>query len=60
VEGVLKITKIRIHYHLTIPAGTRDKAERALAVYADLCPAYQSVKGCIDCSWDATFTEERP
>ena len=58
VDGVLKITKIKIHYHLKIPSGTRDKAERALAVYADLCPAYQSVKGCIDCAWEATIEEE--
>jgi uncharacterized OsmC-like protein len=58
VDGVLRITKIRIHYHFEIPAGTRDMAERALAVYADQCPAYQSVKGCIDCSWQATIKEE--
>jgi uncharacterized OsmC-like protein len=57
VEGVLKITKIRLTYKLTIPAGSRDKAERALAVYSDKCPAYQSVKGCIQCSWQADMVE---
>jgi uncharacterized OsmC-like protein len=57
VDGVLKITKIRLHYRFTIPPGAREKAERALASYADKCPAYQSVKGCIECSWDAEMSE---
>ena len=57
VDGVLKITKIRLTYKLKIPAGSRDKAERALAVYADKCPAYQSVKNCIQCTWQAEMKE---
>ncbi len=57
VDDVLKITKIRLKYRLKIPAGTREKAERALAVYAEKCPAYQSVKGCIECSWNAEMEE---
>ena len=58
VDGVLKITKIRLHYRFRIPAGTRDKVDRVLATYAEKCPAYQSVKGCIECSWDADVEEE--
>ena len=57
VDGVLRITRIRLKYRFRLPAGLRDKAERALAVYAENCPAYQSVKGCIDCSWDADMEE---
>jgi len=57
VEGVLKITKIRLSYKLKIPAGSRDKAERALAVYSEKCPAYQSVRNCIQCTWQAEMTE---
>jgi uncharacterized OsmC-like protein len=57
VNGVLKITKIRLTYKLKIPSGSRDKAERALAVYADKCPAYQSVKSCIQCTWQAEMSE---
>ena len=30
-----------------------DKAQRALSTYAALCPAYQSVKDCIECTWEA-------
>jgi len=58
VDGVLKITTIRLHYRFHIPAGSRDKAERALQTYAENCPAYQSVKGCIDCTWDAEMIED--
>lgn len=57
VEGVLRITRIRLRYQATIPKGTRDAVHRALEVYADSCPAYQSIKGCIDVSWEADFTE---
>jgi len=57
VDGVLRITKIRLTYKLKISAGSREKAERALAVYADKCPAYQSVKNCIQCTWQAEMTE---
>jgi len=31
--------------------------DRLLASYAEKCPAYQSVKGCIACSWDAEIAE---
>jgi hypothetical protein len=57
VDGILKISKIRLRYRFSIPTGMREEAERALALYADLCPAYQSVKGCVDCSWEAEIQE---
>ena len=57
VGGVLRITKIRLHYRFKIPPGVRDKFDRVLASYAEACPAYQSVKGCIDCSWEADIEE---
>jgi uncharacterized OsmC-like protein len=58
VDGVMKITRIRLHYRFRIPAETRDKVDRLLETYAEKCPAYQSVKGCIECSWDADIEEE--
>jgi uncharacterized OsmC-like protein len=57
VNGVMKITTIRLHYRFRIPAGARDKVDRLLESYAEQCPAYQSVKGCIECSWDAEVEE---
>ena len=58
VDGVLKITKIRLRYRFKIPPGTKEKVDRVLASYAEKCPAYQSVKGCIECSWDAEIVEK--
>ena len=57
-DGVLKITHIRLKYQFKIPRGMKEKAERVLAHYADLCPAYQSIKGCIECTWEAAIIDE--
>ena len=57
VAGVLKITRIRLRYRFRIPPGTREKIERVLTSYAEQCPAYQSVKGCIECRWEAVIEE---
>lgn len=54
---MLKITSIRLRYRLQIPPGMREKVDRALQTYAEKCPAYQSVRGCIDCTWEAEITE---
>ena len=56
-NGVLKITKIRLRYTIKAPAGKRESIERLLEHYAESCPAYQSVKGCIECSWTAEIIE---
>jgi OsmC-like protein len=58
VGGVMRITNIRLHYRFQIPKGTKDKVARALTTYAEGCPAYQSVKGCIRCSWDTEIDEK--
>jgi len=42
---------------MKIPKGKREDAETALAVYSKNCPAYQSIKGCIDCSWTSEIEE---
>jgi organic hydroperoxide reductase OsmC/OhrA len=57
VGGVMKITKIRLRYRFRIPAGSREKIERVLNSYAEQCPAFQSVKGCIECTWGADIDE---
>jgi uncharacterized OsmC-like protein len=57
VNGVLRITKIRLHYRIKAPVGKRESIERLLEHYAEACPAYQSVKGCINCSWTAQIGE---
>ena len=56
-DDVLRITCIRLVYQIKIPLGARDKVERALQSHAEKCPAYQSVKDCIDVSWKADVEE---
>ena len=58
IDKVLRITRIRMRYRLRIPAGTRDRAERAVATHATKCPAANSVRGCIDLDITADITEE--
>lgn len=48
VNGVLKITRIRVDYHLKIPKGKSSEAQEAFSMYITRCPAAQSVIGCID------------
>lgn len=48
VDGVLKITQIRVNYHLKVPPGKEEDARQCLAVYLTGCPGAQSVMGCIE------------
>jgi len=48
VDGVLKITRIRVQYLLKLPDEQRKDAEEGFNNYIHLCPGAQSVIGCID------------
>jgi len=48
VNGVLKITDIRVKYHLKVPPGKSAEAREAFSSYLVKCPAAQSVMGCIN------------
>ena len=50
VSGVLKITRIKVTYRLKLPEEKKQEARDALENYIHLCPAAQSVIGCIDIS----------
>ena len=47
VEGVLRITQIRVDYHLKLPRGKQEDAKEVLGMYLTRCPAAASVMGCI-------------
>jgi len=57
VDGVIRITRIRVKYHLTIPEGTRDRAQRALDTHMLKCPAAMSVRDSIDIAITADIRE---
>ncbi len=58
VDRILRITGIRVHYKLKIPAGKREAADRALATHQQKCPAAMSVKDCIPIQITADIEEE--
>jgi hypothetical protein len=57
VGNVLKITRIRVTYHIDVPRGKADAARGALSQYLPACPAAQSVIGCIGIQDDAVIQE---
>ncbi len=57
VEGVLRITRIRVKYTLKVPAGRTEDAREAIRTYMPLCPGAMSVKGCIDLIDSADISE---
>jgi len=57
VNSVLKITNIRVKFHLKVPKGKVDAAKQALETYLVRCPAAQSVVGCINIKDDAVIEE---
>ena len=57
VGNTIRIHSIHVRYDLAIPTGTREAAERALAVHEQGCPAHQSVKDAITITFDAAIEE---
>ena len=55
VNGVLKITRIKVHYVLKVAEDKRREAEAAFEVYLPECPAASSVMGAIDIFHDVTY-----
>ena len=49
-DSIFKIVRIKVHYTLKAPAEKWEDAKEALDNYLHLCPAAQSVIGCIDIS----------
>jgi len=47
VDGVLRITRIRVRYTLKAPPGKTAEAREALGGYLSKCPGAMSVRGCI-------------
>lgn len=47
VDGVLKITRILVHYTLKLPGDKQAEAQKAFEAYMPHCPAAQSVIAAI-------------
>ena len=57
VKNVLKITQIRVNYHLKLRTEKVSEAREAFTSYLTSCPAAQSVIGCINIK-DKLIVEE--
>jgi len=60
VNNVLRITQIRVTYHLKVPQGKAEEAKGAFSSYLTSCPAVQSVIGCIRIHDDLKIEEVTP
>jgi organic hydroperoxide reductase OsmC/OhrA len=58
VNGILKITRIRVQYHLKVPQEKAAEAREAFSAYLVRCPAAQSVIGCIRLEDQLVIEEE--
>ncbi len=57
VDGVLRITRIRVKYTLSVPPGKTGEAREALKTYITRCPGAMSVRGCIELIDSAEISE---
>lgn len=58
VSGLVRLTEIRVHYRLRIPAGTRDAVDRALSRHQEKCPTATSLAAAVAITWTADITEQ--
>ena len=56
-DGLPVLTEVRVHYRMRIPAGTREKVDRALARHLERCPTASSLRGAVTVSWSAEIDE---
>ncbi len=57
VDGIVRLTEIRIAYRLVIPPGTRETVERALSRHQEKCPTAVSLAPAVRISWSADIEE---
>ncbi len=53
----MKVSHIKVTYHITIPTGKRPEVERALAVVERGCPVAQTLKGCVTFDYHSVIEE---
>jgi hypothetical protein len=57
VDGILRITAIRVNYHLKVSENKMNDAKDSFSGYITQCPAAQSVMNCIKIE-DELFIEK--
>lgn len=54
-EHTIKITEIRVTYHLPMPSDKLETAQRVLKIHPKGCPAHETVKDVIRFKLEAEF-----
>jgi uncharacterized OsmC-like protein len=57
VNGLVRLTEIRVQYRLRIPPGTRESVDRALSRHQEKCPTAMSLQAAVQISWTAEIEE---
>ena len=57
VGKLILLRRIHVRYELTVPAGSREKVDRALASHVAKCPTAQSLAGAVEITWEASIRE---
>jgi organic hydroperoxide reductase OsmC/OhrA len=60
VDRVPVLTRIEVEYRLRIPAGTRERVDRALSRHVSKCPTARSLEGAVEVVWTAEIAEADP
>lgn len=56
-DKVPVLTRIEIDYRLRVPAGSREKVDRALATHQEKCPTAKTLAPAVEVVWTADVTE---
>ncbi len=56
-DGVMALRALRIHYRVSIPPGKKEEAERALHFHERRCPLANTLRGVVELSCTAEFSE---
>lgn len=56
-DRLVRLTRIHVHYDLTVPPESREKVDRALASHAAKCPTAVSLRGAVAVTWSADVRE---
>jgi organic hydroperoxide reductase OsmC/OhrA len=58
VGGIIRLTRVNVHYSLRIPAGSRETVDRALARHREKCPSAVSLAAAVRVEWTADIHED--
>ena len=60
VDGIIRLTEIRIVYRLRVPGTNRDLVDRALAKHQEKCPTAVSLSPSVRITWTAEIEDAAP